>query len=219
MAISPPVGMKKPESDGVLDPILPVAFDKVWTSHWWNFRMSRTELTTVASQPFVSCPKDFEQAIHLAREGATGNKIDVVSPSRFYDDHPYPEGDATGLPTVATLLHSKDWDDGIDEDHPYRLYLWPMPAEAHTLPLLYLINSGLDDLERLPGYFVDAVIDTAKEKIGYLSKADAEASLELARERAGGFVMPPGRHKLEGITDLNDFGGRGRGHNPEYGHY
>lgn len=94
-----------------------------------------------------------------------------------------------------------------------------MPAEAHTLPLLYLINSGLDDLERLPGYFVDAVIDTAKEKIGYLSKADAEASLELARERAGGFVMPPGRHKLEGITDLNDFGGRGRGHNPEYGHY
>ena len=176
--------------------------------------MSRTELTTVASRPFVSCPKDFEQGLHLGREGSTENKINIVSPQRFYDDHPYPEGDATGLPVVGTLLHSEDWGDAIDVDNFYRVYVWPVPAEAHTLPLIYLVSSSIDNLGTMPGYFVDAVIDIAKEKIGYLSKADAEVSLELAREKAGGFVMPPGRHKLAEIKDLNDFGGRGRDYSP-----
>jgi hypothetical protein len=219
VALTPPEGMQKPNLDGVLDPAIEAAFEKVWVAHWWNFRMSRTELTTVASQPFVSCPDNFEQGIHLGREGSTGKKIEVVSPSQFYDDHPYPEGDPTGLPSQATLLYNETWDDAIEVEKFYRLYLWPIAAEAHTLPLIYLIGSSIGDLGNMPGYFVSAVIAEAKALIGYMSHADAESLLEMAREKAGGFIFPPGRHKLAEVKDLNDFGGRGRQHNPQHGYY
>lgn len=197
--LAPPEGTLKPELDKVASAAIESAYKSVWKAHWWMRRQRFIDLTTTASQGYVNCPDDFDQGILLCREGSTQNPIPVVSPKRFFDDHPYPAGESTGRPKEAALLYDETW------SSPHRLYLWPVPGDTYTLPMLYLRKANPNEIGSLSDEMVEAVIVRAKYQLGYVPYDEAKAVLEEAIEHAGGFIMPPGRMELAELNDLNSW--------------
>lgn len=197
--LAPPEGTLKPELDKIASAAIETAYKSVWKAHWWMCRQRFIDLTTTASQAYVDCPKDFDQGILLCREGSTQNPIPVISPKRFFDDHPYPAGESTGHPSEAALLYDGTWTSN------YRLYLWPVPGDTYTLPMLYLRKANLSEIDSLGDEMVEAVVIRAKYQLGYVPYDDARAVLEEAIEHAGGFIMPPGRMGLEAVDDLSSW--------------
>lgn len=199
--LPPPQGVEKPPLDITVDLAIETAYKKVWGAHWWLCRQRYTELTTTASTEYVECPKDFGQGVLLGREGSSAGSIDVVSPKRFFADHPYPSGRSTGRPKEGTLIHD------ATRNPEFRIYLWPMPGDTYTLPILYLRKANVTEMESLTDEMIAAVVAAAKYQLGYITYEESVGALEEAIEQAGGFIMPPGRRKLEELDDLNNWSG------------
>lgn len=172
-------------------------FGSVWESHWWKKRMLQDELTTTAGQAYVECPKDFDQGIAVSRQGDTRTLIRIVSPNRFYADHPSPSDDNVARPAEATLIWDKDTE-------RYRLYLWPIPSDGFKLNIAYLAKAG-SQMDNMSGKFASAVVAQAKAELGIIADSTAVAALDEAIEKDGGFPMIPGRMRNDSLRDLQNW--------------
>ncbi len=197
LLLKAPVGEAKPTLTQIAKSCVERGYQRVWGAFWWLPRQANTELTCTAGQAYVELPTDYEQGYHLRREGTTDNEINVVSPQRFYKDHPYPEGENSGVVKEATVLHNTSW-----KPHEYRLYLYPLPDVAYTLPLIYLRKGDVGELQSLPSYMLDAIVAASQYAFGIITKEEELAAVREGISNAGVFVVPSGRNTLTELADL-----------------